>query len=218
MLRTVLFDLGNVLLHFSHERMFEQIGKLGGMSGDEIRQLVQEHHVIREFETGRMSRPELHRLFQSWTGKEVDSRRLMRALSNIFTPNETLIPVLDQLKTSGLRLVLLSNTNIAHISFIKQRFDVLSRFDQLVLSYEVGAMKPDPPIYEAALNAIHCEPGECLYTDDIVENVERARGFGLQAEVFIDTQTFLSHLEQRNIILRGPRSGGREEVRIEGRG
>ena len=209
MLRTVLFDLGNVVLHFSHERMFAQMGQLAGMTGGEIRQLVQEHHLIREFETGRMSRSEFHRLFQSWTGKEVERRRLMRAVSNIFTPNETLIPVLDQLKNSGLRLVLLSNTNIAHISYIKQRFDVLARFDHLVLSYEVGAMKPDPPIYEAALQAIHCEPGECLYTDDIVENVERARGFGLQAEVFIDTQTFLSHLEQRNVILRGrePSSG-----------
>lgn len=207
MLRTILFDLGNVILYFSHERMFQQMGALCGLSGEDIRRLMQDHNVVREFETGRMSRPEFHRLFQSWTGKEVDRRRLMRAVSNIFTPNETLIPVLDQLKTAGLRLVLLSNTNIAHIGFVKEKFDVLSRFDALVLSYEVGAMKPDPPIYEAALNAIHCEPGECLYTDDIVENVERARGFGLQAEVFIDTQTFLSHLEQRNIILRDTHFG-----------
>ena len=219
MLRTVLFDLGNVVLHFSHERMFAQMGELAGMSAEEIRRLVQDHNVVREFETGRMSRPELHRLFETWTGKVVDRRRLMRAISNIFTPNESLVAVIDQLKKAGLRVVLLSNTNIAHISFIKKRFDVLSRFDQLVLSYEVGAMKPDPPIYEAALDAIRCEPGECLYTDDIVENVERARGFGLQAEVFIDTRTFLSHLEQRNIILRdsiprpevgGPRPGKRE--------
>jgi putative hydrolase of the HAD superfamily len=202
MLRTVLFDLGNVVLHFSHERMFGQMGELCGLSGDRIRELVAEHDVIREFETGRMSRPEFHRLFESWTGQPIDRRRLMRAASNIFTPNKTLIPVLDRLKSAGLRLVLLSNTNIAHISFVRQRFDVLPRFDQLVLSYEVGAMKPDPSIYEAALNAIACEPAECLYTDDIVENVERARGFGLQAEVFIDTQTFLSHLEQRNILLR----------------
>ena len=63
-------------------------------------------------------------------------------------------------------------------------------------------MKPDPRIYEAALDAIACAPGECFYTDDIVENVEHGRGFGLQAEVFIDTQSFLSHLERRNLVLR----------------
>lgn len=202
MLRTILLDLGNVVLFFSHERMFRQMGALCGLSGEEIRQRMQEHNVIVEFETGRMSRAELHRLFESWTGQTVDRRRLLRAASNIFTPNESLIAALDRIKRAGLRLVLLSNTNVAHLQFIKERFDVLSKFDELVLSYEVHAMKPDPPIYEAALRAIHCEPRECFYTDDIVENVERARGFGLQAEVFIDTKTFLSQLEQRNLILR----------------
>ena len=131
----------------------------------------------------------------------------MRAVSNIFRPNESIVPVLDQLKAAGLRLVLLSNTNVAHISFIKKRFDVLTRFDDCVLSYQVGAMKPDPPIYEVALQAIQCDPRECFYTDDIVENVERARGFGLQAEVFIDTQTLITHLTQRNVLLRGNHFG-----------
>ncbi len=202
MLRTILLDLGNVVLYFSHELMFERMGALCDLSGEQIRRLVEEHDVIREFETGRMSRADLHRLFESWTGQTVDRRRLMRAISNIFTPNQTLIPVLDRLKAAGLRLVLISNTNIAHIAYVKQKFDVLPRFDALVLSYEVGAMKPDPPMFEAALNAIHCEPAECFYTDDIVENVERARGIGLQAEVYIDTQTFLSQLAQRSLILR----------------
>lgn len=202
MLRTILLDLGNVVLFFSHDKMFSQMGALCGLTGEDVRQRMRDHNVITEFETGRMSRAEFHRVFESWTGQTVDRRRLLRAASNIFTPNESLIAALDRIKRAGLRLVLLSNTNAAHIGFIKERYDVLSKFDELVLSYQVKTMKPDPPIYEAALRAIQCEPRECFYTDDIVENVERARGFGLQAEVFIDTQTFLSQLEQRNLILR----------------
>jgi putative hydrolase of the HAD superfamily len=202
MLRTILLDLGNVVLYFSHDKMFQQMGALCGLSGEDVRQRMRDHNVIIEFETGRMSRAEFHRTFESWSGQAVDRRRLLRAASNIFTPNEPLIAALDRIKGAGLRLVLLSNTNAAHVSFIKERFDVLSKFDELVLSYQVKAMKPDPPIYEAALKAIQCEPRECFYTDDIVENVERARGFGLQAEVFIDTKTFLSQLEQRNLFLR----------------
>jgi putative hydrolase of the HAD superfamily len=202
MLRTILLDLGNVVLYFSHERMFQQMGALCGLTGEEVRQRMRDHNLIVEFETGRMTRAEFHRAFESWTGQSVDRRRLLRAASNIFTPNESLIAALDRIKRAGVRLVLLSNTNAAHVSFIREKFDVLSKFDELVLSYEVRAMKPDPPIYEAALKAIKCDPRECFYTDDIVENVERARGFGLQAEVFIDTKAFLSHLEQRNLILR----------------
>jgi len=99
---------------------------------------------------------------------------------------------------------LLSNTNAAHIAYVKKQYDLLDKFDDLVLSYEVGAMKPDPPIFEAALGKIECDPSECFYTDDIVENVERARGFGIQAEVFIDARTFLSHLQRRNLFLKEP--------------
>lgn len=199
MLRTLLFDLGNVLLYFSHDQMFHQVGELFGWSGEKTRDLFIDQNLITEFECGRLTRTEFHRRLESLTGSQMDSRRLMRAVSNIFRPNESLIARLDQLKSAGLRLVLLSNTNIAHISFIQKQFDVLSKFDEMVLSYEVGAMKPDPPIYAAALKAIQCDPNACFYTDDIVENVERARGFGLQAEVFIDTQTFLAHLEQRHV-------------------
>ncbi len=208
MVRTLLFDLGNVLLYFSHERMYEQMGNLCNRSGEEVRELLEEQQALTDFECGRLSRPEMHRLFESLTTVEVDRRRLMRAVSNIFTPNNSLLALLDPLKALGLRLVLLSNTNIAHISFVKKKFDLLAKFDAQILSYEVGSMKPDPPMYEAALDQIGCAPGECFYTDDIVENVERGRGFGLQAEVFIDTQTFISQLEQRNIILRDTHFGG----------
>ncbi len=199
MLRTIMLDLGNVLLYFSHERMFEQMGALCGKSAEETRELMLES--VLDFEIGKLNRSSFHRQFESLTSAGVDSRRLMRAVSNIFWPNESIIPILDQLKAAGLRLVLLSNTNVAHVSFIKQKYDVLARFDDCVFSYEVGAMKPDPPIYEAALKTIQCDPRECFYTDDIVDNVERARGFGLQAEVFIDTQTLIAHLKQRNILL-----------------
>ena len=79
--------------------------------------------------------------------------------------------------------------------------ELLGVFDELVLSYRVGAMKPATPIFEAVLAAIGCEPDECFYTDDIAEYVEKARGFGLHADVFIDTTTLLGQLRQRNIHL-----------------
>ena len=201
MIRTVLFDLGNVLLYFSHERMFAQMGALCEHTGEAVRELLLTSGTYVDLECGRLSRPEFHRRFQQLTGHAMDRRKLMRAVSDIFTPNESILPVLDELKASGHRLVLLSNTNAAHVAFIQERFDVLTRFDECVLSYEVGAMKPDPPMFEAALRAIQCEPMECFYTDDVGEYVERARGYGLQAEVFIDTRTLLAHLQACNVRL-----------------
>ena len=95
--------------------------------------------------------------------------------------------------------MLLSNTSVAHFEFVRERYGVLDRFDEFVLSFEVGAMKPEPAIYEAALRAIRCAPGECFYTDDILDYVTAGRRFGLQAEVFTDVPSLRRHLEERGL-------------------
>ena len=55
---------------------------------------------------------------------------------------------------------------------------MLRHFHDLVLSYEVKAMKPQPEIYQAALDMAGCRPEECFYTDDIAAYVEGAQADG----------------------------------------
>ena len=83
------------------------------------------------------------------------------------------------------RLVLLSNTNALHFAMIRANYGRLIRhFHDLVLSYEVGAMKPNRKIYDTAVARAGCEPGECFYTDDIAEYIEAARALGIDAVQF----------------------------------
>src|SRR5690606_20453279 len=99
--------------------------------------------------------------------------------SDIFELNSTIIPVLDALKSQGYRLVLLSNTCVSHFEFIWNEFEVLQRFDDYVTSYTAGAIKPDPAIFQCALEKIQCAPEEAFYTDDIVEYISQARLLGM---------------------------------------
>ena len=92
------------------------------------------------------------------------------------------------LKQQGYRLLLLSNTTISHFEFIQQHWNMLSLFDDYILSYEVNAMKPEAAIYQAALSKIECAPEEAFFTDDIPENIEQARKHGLKAEVFTNVE------------------------------
>ncbi|MGH7128119.1 MAG: HAD family hydrolase [Planctomycetaceae bacterium] len=199
--RTFLFDLGNVLFHFCHDRMCRQLGDLGGWPGDRMRSWLFASGMQCDIERGRMSDDEFHRRFQSATGRTVALVDLQHAASDIFWLNEPILPVLDALQAKGHRLVLLSNICESHFAFVRRRWDVLERFDELVLSCRVGAVKPEPGIFEAALNAIDCRPGECFYTDDIAEYVETGRRHGLDAEVFTDVPALLGHLERRSIDL-----------------
>ncbi|MGE3315069.1 MAG: HAD family hydrolase [Planctomycetaceae bacterium] len=201
MIRTFLFDLGNVLLHFSHDRMCEQIGALCGRTGPDVRKLLIDSGLQWDFERGRVSDVEFCRGLGAAAGFGFELEALKHAGSNIFVLNKPMLPILDALKARGHRLVLLSNTSVAHFEFIEREYDVLERFDDFVLSFRVGSLKPDAAIYQAALATIDCEPAECFYTDDIAAYVEAGRTYGLQAEVFTDSAALLEQLRERNIVL-----------------
>src|SRR5690606_26982134 len=132
---------------------------------------------------------------------QVEREAVRRAGSDIFQLNAPIVPVLAALKTRGNRLVLLSNTSTAHFEFIPRNFDVLKPFDEFIVSFRVGAIKPEPAIFEAALAAIECEPHECFYTDDIPQYVDAGRGHGLDAEVFTGAVQLRQQLAARGVRL-----------------
>lgn len=199
MIKTLLFDMGNVLVFFSHERMCANIGRLCGRTASQVRTLLFDSNLNTEFESGRFTEQEFHARWQMLTERDIEFESLVTAGSDIFELNAPIVPVLDALRTQGFRLVLLSNTSISHFRWVSRQFSVLDRFDDYVLSYEAGAVKPDPAIFAAALRAIRCEPDECFYTDDIAAYVAEGRRHGLQAEVFTGVPTLLEHLAARGI-------------------
>jgi len=201
MIHTVLFDMGNVLVHFCHDRMCRQIGELCGKTGPEIRTILIESDLQFQFERGLISEEEFQAELERQVGQPLDREELFQAGSDIFELNTSIVPVLDALKAAGYRLVLLSNTSSPHVRFVRENWDVLNRFDDYVLSYEVGAIKPDAAIFTAALEKIGCPPERCLYTDDIEQYVLAAREFGLRSEVFTDTASFIGHLADHGVEL-----------------
>ena len=206
MIRTCLFDLGNVILHFCHERMCSQLGSLCGRPGAELRTLLLESGVQLEYERGGRTEAEFHEWFCGAVGGSPTIAQLRHAASDIFTLNEPMIPILEGLRAQDIRLVLLSNTCSSHIEFIREEFDVLDRFDELVLSYEVGAVKPEPAIFRAALAAARCRAHECFYTDDIPAYIEAARKLGVQADVFTGVEPLKSHLRSRGLAVEHTRA------------
>ncbi|MCX7422759.1 MAG: HAD family phosphatase [Planctomycetia bacterium] len=199
MIRTCLFDMGNVLVFFSHDRMCQQLGQLCGLTGPEMRHLLIDSGVQWDYERGRLNTVQFQDWFQTATGCQITLPELNRAGADIFWLNEPIVPVLDRLKELGIRLVLLSNTCQTHFDWIWKHFDVLQRFDAHVTSCAVRAVKPEPEIYHAVLDQIGCPVKECFYTDDISQYVEAGRSHGFSAEVFTDVPNLIQHLHERGI-------------------
>jgi putative hydrolase of the HAD superfamily len=199
-IKTVIFDLGNVLVFFSFEKIIAQVSSLTGLSPQAIHELLVRRELHGAYESGKISSENIYQIFLKESPKPFTPQEFFFAASNIFQPNDSIFPLLKTLKKKDLRLVLLSNTSPAHYDFLTPRLPILNLFDAKVLSFEVGALKPHPRIYSAALEAAQCSPQECFYTDDIPEYILAARTYGIDAEVFTDVKTLQEQFRQRSLV------------------
>ena len=113
--------------------------------------------------------------------------RELDALADDFTDNidrygffDDNRPFLSRWKKQGFRLGMLSDAMPSILKFMEQK-DLLELFDAAVISTQVGAIKPDPRMYAAILRAMDAEPGECLFVDDRLSNLEGAEAAGMRA-------------------------------------
>ncbi len=199
-IRTCFFDMGNVLLYFSHELMCQNIAQLIGLPAADVRRLLLVEGWLWRLERGEITEQHLQVELARNTGSEIDLTALRFATADIFRLNESIVPVLHRLKRQGLRLVLLSNTSITHLRFIEERFSVLELMDDRVTSFEARAMKPEDQIFQAALERAGCEPQECFYTDDIPAYVKKAESLGIHAHLYTNTDALLQSLQSLGVL------------------
>nr|MBP7216274.1 HAD-IA family hydrolase [Candidatus Omnitrophota bacterium] len=98
-------------------------------------------------------------------------------------------------------LAMLSNVNVLHLSYLKQRYALFDAFHHIFASCEMGMRKPDPRIYEAVLERLAVSPGEVFYTDDRPELIKCAQALGIKGFVFTDIQQLIDDLASHDIRL-----------------
>jgi putative hydrolase of the HAD superfamily len=100
----------------------------------------------------------------------------------------------EQLRAAGKRVGLISNMPRDLGEALKSRTQKLSNFDQLTLSYEIHAVKPEPAVYEHCLDGLNTPPEQTLFVDDRIENVQGAELLGIRAIQFTSRDDVLLRL------------------------
>ena len=98
---------------------------------------------------------------------------------------------IDQLKKAGKQVAILSNMPRELGEALKGTTSRLDVFDQITLSYEVRAAKPEPAIYEFCLEGLGVTPERAIFFDDRIENVQGAELLGIRAMQFLDRDALL---------------------------
>ena len=203
MTRAIILDLGNVIVGLDFPRAYRAAASLTGLSANEIPELIRAANLARPYERGELTSEEFYQRFCCALGLKISYQEFVDLWSDMFQPEPILTDVLLGELAASTKLLMLSNTNEIHFEFIRRRYPLLRHFHDFVLSYRVGAMKPDAAIYLDAVRRAGCEPGECFFVDDIEENVAAARKLGIDAEVFVSANELEAQLSERGILPAG---------------
>lgn len=191
-----LFDIGNVLLLLDFPAFYQKT--LGTPTPSaEVEQLFEE--LKEPYETGALSDADFIKKCLPHTIKGTDDAVFTAAWGDIFHPNQPMWELVNYLAGKGHRLILFSNTNGLHAQDFLARFDVFQHFPHHHFSHEVGASKPDPAFYHAAIEKFDLTPDRTLYFDDLPENIATGRDLGFRSHRYHQEthQSALTWLEQQ---------------------
>jgi FMN phosphatase YigB (HAD superfamily) len=135
------------------------------------------------FNSGQIGPEEFFERMRKTCRLQIDYDAFCRLWCGIFYPMEgmeELVTGLDRRVTVGL----LSDTDPLHWNFIIRRWPWIGTLQRPTLSYQIGVMKPSPAIYLAAARRVKTPPQNCLYIDDLEDNVQGARVVGMTAVRF----------------------------------
>jgi putative hydrolase of the HAD superfamily len=201
----LIFDLGGVItLPQRLDKVDEMIGQLArGMprAGFQTAYFAQR----APYDRGDIGVDEYWRRVGRELGVELGEAAIGRLkaidIQSWFNINEGMVELIKEARTKVARLVLLSNLPVEGAAHVR-RYDWLALFDELVLSCEHRAIKPDSRIYELCLERSGARPGDSLFIDDSTVNAEAARSMGMSAIGFVGLEDLKARLDAGYVLAR----------------
>lgn len=197
----VLIDLGNTLIKLAYERVLKNLCADTALGRDEMLELLEDAGGYRDLERGAVSFPEFYEFLVEKAGYRGGIRKLRNIWGDFF---DGLVPGMEAL-LEKLRehhdIAFLSNSNDVHAEVIPRKFSSLfQRGDTIVYSHLLRIAKPDPAYFMRALEMIGITPTECVFIDDLVENVRAAESVGIRSFQFVDAVTLTRDLRAAGVL------------------
>jgi glucose-1-phosphatase len=178
--RLAVFDIGNVLLAFSFDRVIRNFERVQPGTGITMVRDLWFSPMGRKLETGRVSGRELFRHLKRKRGLRMSYAEFRRGFNDIFTPMTPNLRLLRDL-SRRVPVAILSNTNAIHWAYIFKHYPPLRCVQWPYSSHLAGFMKPDPRIFRALSRRTGVPLKNMVYVDDLIKNVKSARRLGLTA-------------------------------------
>jgi putative hydrolase of the HAD superfamily len=206
-IRAVISDFGGVLttpLLHSFVAFQDETGISFESLGRAMQRAAEKNgaYPLFELEKGNLTEEQFLDLLRDQLEPELGHRPELHRFRDIYfdalDPNEPMVELMRDLKRRGYRMALLTNNVREWEPLWRSMLPVDEIFEVVVDSAFVGMRKPDPPIFELAVDRLGDEiaAAECLFVDDVLVNVEAARELGMRTVHFRDNEQAIAEIER----------------------
>lgn len=184
MISTIISDFGRVVLWFDNTTFYQKMTAYCSKSVDEIRAIAHRSaEFYKLFDRGELTPRQFYERAVALLDARIGYDEFVAAYVDIFSRNQPVLDLYQRLK-GRYKLILLSNTDPLRFGFARGKFPDAMFFDDYVLSYEVGALKPGPEIYQEAMKRAGAPASSCVLVDDMEANIEGAAALGLNTILY----------------------------------
>jgi glucose-1-phosphatase len=199
--RALLFDLGRVVIDIDFERALSVWGKHSRLPIGELRARYSHDEPYQQFECGVLEPGQYFAHLGEHLALQCDADAIRAGWNAILVAEIEETMAMIAAVRGRLPCYALSNTNAVHLQELQRAFPrVLAAFDRVFCSHEIGCRKPTAQSFAHVVDAIGMPPAQVLFFDDLEENVQAARAFGLQGVVVRGPQDVRDALAERSLL------------------
>ena len=176
-MKTLLLDIGNVLMGFDFDRARPRYAAACTVAGDPLEHLAT---LKYDLEIGKIDGDAFVSAGMQAIGFQGSAADFRRIWEEIFTPIDAMWGLVREVRATH-RLLLLSNTSDIHKDCLFRDHEIFGSFSGGIYSYSSRCLKPDPLIFRKAIEELSLVPQETLYVDDLEDNIRVASDAGFAA-------------------------------------
>lgn len=195
-IRAVIFDMGGVINRSMDDTPRQQLAQRLGVPVEKLYDMVFNSETAAQASIGELSVLEHWQAVTAALG--LSPHEMDEFQAQFWQGDRVDYSLVDYLRSlrERYKTALLSNAwdDLRHV--LEEKWKIADAFDVIIISSEVGLVKPDGRIYELALERLGVAPAEAVFVDDFEHNVEAARSLGLHAVHFRSPQQAIEELEQ----------------------
>lgn len=199
MIKNIIFDIGNVIVKWQPA---EVVAKLfPNENAAELTQAIFKSQIWYDLNLGKFS--ELEAINKLHLSLNIDIQQLNHLMYEI---KESLLPVDDSFDlltnlTQTYSLYALTDNVHEIVSYLKNKYEFWNVFKGIVVSAEVGFLKPMQEIYSHLIELYQLNPAESIFIDDLLDNVNGAKSVGMHGIQFLDTAQCIRDLKSHEVIV-----------------